>query len=171
MGEFASSLGCFCYVAAHLRRRRRLFFDSAGDRVRDVANLGNNLTDLANRIHRAAGVSLNRFDLVADIFRGLGSFLGQFLHLVGDHRKTLARFAGSGRFDRGIKSEQVRLFGDRRDHLDDLGDFCTAIAELRDCRVGSSSRGDRLLGQQLMEKADIDADCCITRAAGRFVGK
>ena len=80
--------------------------------------------DLADRLHRSLGVSLNGFDLPADILGRLGGLLGQFLHLVGHHRKALARFAGSGRLDGGIQGQQVGLLrngGDDLDHLPDLG--------------------------------------------------
>ena len=39
----------------------------------------------------ALGVSLDRFDLAADVFGGLGGLLGQFFHFVGYDSEALAR--------------------------------------------------------------------------------
>ena len=79
---------------------------------------------------------LDGFDLPADVLGGLGGFLRQFLHFVGDHREALARFAGAGRFDGGVQRQQIGLLRDRGDDLDDLADFGAGLAQLGDRLVG-----------------------------------
>ena len=82
-------------------------------------------------VHRALGVGLDRLDLAADVFSGLGGLLGQFLDFVGDHGKTLAGFAGAGGFDGGVQRQQIGLLSNRSDDLDDLADFGADSPSLR----------------------------------------
>ena len=93
------------------------------------------LADRSDRLHCRLRVRLDRLDLPADVLRRLGGFLGQFLHLVGHHRETFARFSGSRCFNRRVERQQVRLLGDRRDHFDHLPDLGARFAQLRDRRV------------------------------------
>jgi len=52
---------------------------------------------------------------------GLGP-LGQLADLLRDDREPAALLADPCRFDRRVQREQVRLIGDRVDHLDDVAD-------------------------------------------------
>ena len=77
------------------------------------------------------GVVLDRFDLGADVFGGLGGLLGEFFDLVGDDGEALAGFAGTCGFDGGVEGEEVGLLGDAGDDLDDLADLgarCRRVA-------------------------------------------
>jgi len=49
--------------------------------------------------------------------------------LIGDHGETAAGFAGPGSLNRGVESQQVGLFRDVVDHVDDFGDFERSVAE------------------------------------------
>ena len=74
----------------------------------------------ADRFHGFLGITLDGFDLAADVLGGLGGFLGQFLDLVGDHGKAFAGFSGARRFDGGVQGQQVGLLRDGGDDLDHL---------------------------------------------------
>ena len=56
-------------------------------------------------------------------------FFREFAHFLGNHGKAEAMLAGARRFDRRVEREQVGLFGEVVDHLDDLADVVGAAAE------------------------------------------
>jgi hypothetical protein len=87
-------------------------------------------TDGADRFHRVLGVPLDGFNLPADILGGFRGFLGQFLQLIGHHRKLFARFSRARCRDRCVQGQQVRLLSDRRNHLNDLANFGARLAQL-----------------------------------------
>ena len=83
---------------------------------------------------------LDGLDLAADVLRGFGRLLGQFLDFVGYYRKPLAGFAGTRRLDGGVQRQQIGLLGDRSDDFDHLPDLGAALAQLADGFVGGLSR-------------------------------
>src|SRR5579884_3244385 len=81
-------LGTACrlgHVAADLVGGCGLLFHAGGDGIRNIVDLVDDGSDIPNRFDRPAGVLLNRFNLLADIFGGPRGFFGQFLDFVGDH--------------------------------------------------------------------------------------
>src|SRR5581483_10941431 len=112
-----------------LAGRGRLLLDRAGDRALIVVDLNDDLADLRDRFDGSLGDMADRIDLLADILGGPGGFLGKFLDLVGDDGESLARFAGTCRFNRGVQGEQIRLLGDRGDDLKHLADLGAALAQ------------------------------------------
>ncbi len=91
--------------------------------VGDVVDLHDHRTDDADGIDGALGVSLNGFDLAADVLGGLGGLLGKFFNFVGDHREALACFACPRGLDGGIERQEIGLLRDGSDDFDDLADF------------------------------------------------
>jgi len=90
-----------------------------------------------------AGLALNALDEVGDFLCGLGGLLGEFADFVGNHGESKAMLTGASRFDGGVESEQVRLFGEVVDDFDDFADVIGAMAEDVDYFRG---RLDRLVG-------------------------
>ena len=74
-------------------------------------------------LHHGLGVGLQLVDHVVNFFRGLLCALGQVAHLVRDHCKATAHFAGAGGFNRGIQGKQIGLLGDVADHVQYRGDL------------------------------------------------
>ena len=85
-------------------------------------------TDPRRRLH--AG------DLRADLVGGLGRLGRQRLHFAGHYRKASAGFAGARGFDGGVQRQQVGLFGDRGDQLDDVADPARGLEQFIDAVVG-----------------------------------
>lgn len=75
------------YIAAHLVGCGVLLLTRRSDGRGNVTDLVDDSTDGADRFHRVLGVQLDGFNLPADILGGFRGFLGQFLHLIGHHRK------------------------------------------------------------------------------------
>ena len=72
---------------------------------------------------------LNALDQVGDFLGGLRRFLGELAHFFGNHRETESVLAGARGFDRRVERQQVGLFGQVVDHLDDLADVVGAMAQ------------------------------------------
>jgi hypothetical protein len=118
----------FSDVATHLGGGRGLFLDGARDGALEIVDLRDHATDLADRVHRAARVGLDRVDDATDIAGGLGRRLREILDLVRDDREALAGLAGARGLDRGVECEQVGLLRDRGDDLDDVADRRAELA-------------------------------------------
>ena len=123
-------LGRVRNVAADLVRGGGLLFHRRSDGVRNIVDLVDDGADLRDGLHRALGVALDGFDLLADLFGGFGGLLGQFFHFVGHHRESLARFAGARGFDGGVQRQQIGLLRDGGDDLDYLADLDAGFAQL-----------------------------------------
>jgi hypothetical protein len=80
---------------------------------------------------------LNRTDLRGDLFRRLRGLARQCLHLRSHNRKAPARFAGPCRFNRCIEGQQIDLFGNRADQLDDVADAVGAGRKFADQLIGA----------------------------------
>ncbi len=72
-------------------------------------------------------------------------------------RRTPPCLAGPGRFDGRVKSEQVRLAGDGRDHGDHITDLAHGLAEFLHQRSGLLSLDDGVACQVLGAR-DLPAD-------------
>ena len=131
-------------------RAAHLLFGSERNFLHEFGGLAN---DAGNRIESATGLigqscaafhflgaffhddnrfvclGLNGLDESCDVFRGAARVFGQLADFVGDDRETAASFTGASSFDGGIEREQVGLFGDVVDHVDDFRNFQRAIAE------------------------------------------
>ena len=92
-----------------------------------LAGGGLGVRDLgAHGTHRQARGLLQAADQFLDLGGGAAGALRQRTHLVGDHGKTTAGFAGARRLDGGIERQQVGLLGDAADyrqHVTDGGGF------------------------------------------------
>ena len=73
------------------------------------------------------GIPLNDIDLLADVLCRFGRLPRQLLDFIGHDGEPLTRFARPGGFDGGVECQQVRLFGDLRDHFHHLADLHTAL--------------------------------------------
>jgi hypothetical protein len=69
---------------------------------------------------------------------------GERFDFLGDHREAAAGLAGARRFDGGVERQEVRLFGNVGDELDDVADATGRACKLRDARVGLFRLRDRL---------------------------
>ena len=56
--------------------------------------------------------------------------LGQVAHFIGNHGKASTHFACAGRFDCGVKGEQVGLFGDAMNLTDHAADLLAVGSQL-----------------------------------------
>lgn len=71
-----------------------------------------------------------------DIVGCLCGLACQRLDLGGDDRKAPAGLAGAGSLDGGVEGEQIGLFRDRRDQLDDVADLLRRTGQFADALVG-----------------------------------
>ncbi len=77
-----------------------------------IHNLDRNLSPLLQTLHHF-------FD-----FMGGGLSSGsQSTHLIGNHSKTTTMLTGAGCFNRGVQRQQVGLFGDATNHINDSADI------------------------------------------------
>ena len=127
-GDLTAALRRFAYIARHLVGSRVPFFHCGGDSVRDSIDLVNHFADRGNRFYCGFGVSLNGFNLAADVFGSFGGFFGQLFYFVGDYGETFAGFPGASGLDGCIQSEQVGLLRDGCNDFDDLTDFVGRVA-------------------------------------------
>jgi len=74
-----------------------LFLDRGGDGRPDIAQLGDDLGDLADLVGGAIGRGLNLLDLVLDVVGRPFRLRGEVLDLLRDDGETLARLAGPRR--------------------------------------------------------------------------
>src|ERR1700722_14632820 len=130
--DLSGTFRCVSHIARHLVGGCTLLFYRRRNRAGNVVHVFDHFSDAGYGLDRAFGVSLNSRDLAADVFRGLGRLLGQFLHFIGDNGETLARFSGTGRFYRGIESQQVGLLSDGSNDLDDFSDFGAGLPKFAD---------------------------------------
>ena len=100
-----------------------LFFDRGGDVVLEFGDAIDELFVTRDRRQRGRRGVLDRVDTATDVFSGFRGLPSELLHLSSDHGETLACFSSPGRFDRRVQREEVRLFSDRSDHLDDVTDL------------------------------------------------
>ena len=70
-------------------------------------------------------------DQFGNLLGRLRGLFGQLPDFVGDHSKSQAMLAGARRFDGGIQRQQVGLFGQIVDDLDDLADVVGALPPAR----------------------------------------
>ena len=96
------------------------------DRANTDVQVAGQLLDLLDHGRR---LLLDIGDHLADFLGGAGGASGQATHLVGDHGKATAVFAGPRRLDGGIQGQQVGLTGNRLDHLGDPLDVLAALAQ------------------------------------------
>ena len=66
-------------------------------------------------MHRFRRKILDIGNFFSNLFSRTTGLTSQTFDLGSDHRKPLAGFAGSGRLNRGIKSQQIRLSGNTND--------------------------------------------------------
>src|SRR5207248_7869903 len=132
------------------------------DLLRELVDLGHDVGNLAQRgvqflaqseafvddaraavhvLDRLAGLFLNALNQFRDFLGGLRGFLSQLAHFVGNHGESKAMLARSRSFDGRIQSQQVRLFGQIVDHLDDLANIVGALAENIDDFPGGANGG------------------------------
>ena len=129
--------------------------------------LGQQLTGPFRRLHAVDGEP-------ADFSRGHLAALRQLAHFRGDHRKSLAVFAGAGRFDGGVQRQQVRLAGDFFDNADFLrhlfhgahGSFHRDAAQPRIVR----RFGGDLIGLARIVGVLLDAGRHLFHSGGGFLG-
>src|SRR5438876_1885242 len=103
-----------------------------GHRADDIGKIIEVIDDLAeqtNLLALNAAIEAARagehglgFAVVADEVRKLADF-------IGDDGETEPVFTGAGGFDGGVQGEQIGLFGQVVDHLDDFADIVGAVAE------------------------------------------
>ena len=136
MADVSTAFRGFGEVARDLVGGHALFLYRTGDGVLYVVDLANHRADLLDGRHRALGVGLDRFDLLADVFRRFGCLLGQLLHFVGNHREAFACFTRACRFDGGVQGQQVGLLGNRSNDLDHLADLGAALSQFANGEVG-----------------------------------
>src|SRR4051795_2394895 len=145
------------HVALHLVRAGRDLLDRRGDLLDAAVHV---LHRRAERQERLAGL-LDRRDAVLrparavlDDLDGLRrlrldladepgdrtgrrlALLGELADLLGDDREAAALLAGTGRLDRRVQRQQVRLLGDARDRRDDALDLLGLRTEPADRRGG-----------------------------------
>ena len=65
----------------------------------------------------------------------------QLAYFFSDNGKTAAGFAGSGRFDSGVKSQQIGLLGNAGDGFVDAADLLGIIIEQRNDPLGFDGFG------------------------------
>ncbi|MNH42930.1 hypothetical protein D3C79_1047260 [compost metagenome] len=80
---------------------------------------------------------LQGFDDAPDFLGRNRRTLGQVAHLVGDHGKATALFAGAGGFDGGIQGQQVGLFGNAADHFQHAANLLGLAGQYFDRVVGA----------------------------------
>ncbi len=97
--------------------------------------------DAAHGIDSAVHFFADREDLACDLFRGLGCLGCESLYFGGDDREAPACFAGACRFDGGIQGQQVRLLGNRLDHVDHTLDVIGLGRERLDDAMGIAGVG------------------------------
>ena len=56
-----------------------------------------------------------------DLIQRLLGAAGEVTHLIGHHGEPSAMLSGAGGFDGGVERQQIGLFGDVADHIDDGG--------------------------------------------------
>ena len=95
--------------------------------------------------HRFVGLRLNGLDERGDVFRRAARVFREFADFVGDHGETAAGIARARRFNRRVQGEQVRLFRDVVNHVDDFRNFQRTIAERLDFLGRGLHRGSNAL--------------------------
>ena len=74
-------------------------------------------------IHCIRGTALQTFNHGLDLLRRSLRPTGQCSDLVGNDGKTTSLFAGTCRLNCGIQCEQIGLFGDTFDHIENYADI------------------------------------------------
>ena len=74
--------------------------------------------------------------MVCDILRRLGGLHRKRFDLRGNHGKALAGVPGPCRFDCGVERQQIGLFGNLANELDNIADLLCAGCKCRDLAVG-----------------------------------
>ncbi|MMZ62184.1 hypothetical protein D1872_243790 [compost metagenome] len=72
---------------------------------------------------------LNSTNQVRDLIRRLTRFLGKITHFFRNDGKSSSLLTGTGSFDPGIKSEQIRLLGNSRYKLTGLSNLCCLLTK------------------------------------------
>ncbi|CRX05152.1 hypothetical protein PAERUG_P54_1_London_24_VIM_2_04_13_02058 [Pseudomonas aeruginosa] len=62
--------------------------------------------------------------------------MGEGANLVGDHGETAALLAGASRLDGRVERQEIGLFGDTADHVEDLGNVLGLFRQAADQRRG-----------------------------------
>ena len=96
--------------------------DGVAGRMREFGVRPHLGDDTIHVTYGSVGRLLHCADLVGDFPRGLRRALCEFAHFVGDDRKSAPLFAGARGLDGGVEREQVGLFCDFMDNLDDAAD-------------------------------------------------
>ena len=104
-------------------------FDGFGTR----ANSG---VTFLHGINRGGGVGLDVANERANLLSRLLRFFGEFADFFGNDCEAATMFTCAGSLDSGVESEQVGLFGNAADSLDDLTDFLRTFAEFVDSQSG-----------------------------------
>ena len=68
-------------------------------------------------------------DELGDLTAGAFRFLGELSDFLGDNGEPSARLSCTRRFDGCIERKQIRLSGDVRYHLDDMGNLLRVFGE------------------------------------------
>src|SRR5258708_34870805 len=113
--DFGDDVGNFVEGAAQIVAKAEALFDDAGAVLHVFDGLARFTLDALNQI--------------GDFLGGMRGLFGQLADFVGYDRKPEAMFAGACRFDGGVQSEQVGLFGEVINDFDDLADVVGAMAE------------------------------------------
>ena len=127
-----------------------LLFGGGGDlsvlvanRIHRAADLVKAVTGLLDALHAGVGHQQAALHLLGDFLGaagevaqqavdfagGVGGATRQCTHFIGDHRKAAALVASAGGFDRGVERQQVGLFGNRADGVEDGVDVLAVLLE------------------------------------------
>gem|GEM_PF-2463162 len=119
----------------------------------DIADLNDDflqrLAGLPDQIHavpdQLTGGRDHRLDLIGSMWRALC----QFAHFLRNHRKALARLAGTDRLDAGIERQKIRLERDIVDDADDAADLTGRLLDWIHGGNGIAHHGARLFSALL----------------------
>ena len=112
-----------------------------GDETGDLLERGRDLSELPRSQSRRPSSPFGRHDRrvhcgadvvdeAADLLGGPADAVGQLADLVGDDAEALAHLAGARRLDRRVDGEDVRLFGQLVDDLEDAADLLRLLPEI-----------------------------------------
>src|ERR1700722_10610944 len=142
----ARSLRGFLNAASDLACRGTLLFDSYRNRRCNLVDGTDRAADALDSLYRVRRRALHGAYLRRYFIGRFCGLAGKRFDLVGDHRKTPARFASTSRFDRRVQGQQIGLAGDVADEFDDVTDFLGRGRQALHRDVGTIGLGDGLTG-------------------------